>query len=411
MSPTSSLTAESMEKSLDQYRKVVGDEQIAQIFEEVSQLYDLHILAINSAFRGGGVAEILSNMIPLMNDAGLDIGWRILHGSTDFFRVTKKFHNALQGKKIHFTDLKKVIYREVNRSCSIYTHIDHDLVIIHDPQPLPLIKFYKKNRPWLWRCHVDLSEPNPEVWDFLKTFVLRYEEVILSSEDFVQEDLPTSQRILYPSIDPLSIKNKRIAQDTINRYLAKNNIQTDKPIIAQISRFDSWKDPLGMIKVFDLVKKEIDCQLVLLGGMARDDPEGQDVYEEITRKIGDREDVTLCTNGSDIFVNALQRSASVILQLSIKEGFCLAVTEALWKKTPVVATAAGGIPIQVKDGETGYLVEPKDYQKAAERVIQILENPSEAEEFGQKASQYVKDNFLITKHILNWLKIIKETVD
>lgn len=400
-----------MEKNLDQYRKVVGDEEIARIFEEATGLYDKHILMINSAFRGGGVAEILNSLLPLMNDAGLDIGWRILHGSPDFFQVTKKFHNALQGAKINFTEMKKAVYLEANQSFSKFTHIDHDLVIIHDPQPLPLIKFYKKKQPWIWRCHIDLTSPNQEVWDYLKTSVLRYDRVILSSESFKREDLPTSQQILYPSIDPLSIKNREIGEKTISRYLGKNNISTDKPIIAQISRFDRWKDPLGAISVFELVKEQIDCQLILLGGMARDDPEGQIVYEEITKKVAGRKDIKLVTNASDIFVNVLQRSASVILQMSIKEGFGLTVTEALWKGTPVVTTKTGGIPLQIKDGEVGFSVDPKDYESAFQKVERVLEDPALASEMGKRGKQFVKENFLITSHILNWIKIIKEMID
>lgn len=400
-----------MQKTLDQYRKVVGDEKIARIFEEATGLYDKHILMINSTFRGGGVAEILNSLIPLMNDAGLDIGWRILHGSPDFFQVTKKFHNALQGAKINFTEMKKAVYLEANQSFSKFTHIDHDLVIIHDPQPLPLIKFYKKKQPWIWRCHIDLTSPNQEVWDYLKTFVLRYDKVILSSPDFKKRDLPTSQQVLYPSIDPLSIKNREIGEKTISRYLGKNNILTDKPIIAQISRFDRWKDPLGAISVFERVKEQIDCQLILLGGMARDDPEGQIVYEEITKKVEGRKDIKLITNASDIFVNVLQRSASVILQMSIKEGFGLTVTEALWKGTPVVTTKTGGIPLQIKDGEVGFSVDPKDYESAFQKVEEILEDPKLAREMGKRGKQFVKENFLITSHILNWIKIIKEMID
>ncbi|MFQ6052421.1 MAG: glycosyltransferase, partial [Candidatus Hydrothermarchaeota archaeon] len=361
--------------SLEDYREIVGDEVISKIYRKARVLYGKHILHINSTYQGGGVAEMLTSLVPLMNVIGIDVGWRILHGNPDFFSITKKFHNALQGEPINLTEIKKRIYMQTNEDFSVYTHIDHDCVIIHDPQPLPLIKFYKKKQPWIWRCHIDLSNPNKELWEFLKNFILRYDTVVISSEKYKREDLPVEQRVIYPAIDPLSPKNIEISERVISKYLKKFNIPTDKPLITQISRFDKWKDPEGVLEVFKLVKKEVDCRLVLCGCMAADDPESLLVYEKVKRKakrLIENKDVIFTISENNILVNALQRISAVIIQKSIKEGFGLSVTEALWKGKVVVASNVGGISLQIKDGENGFLVEPYDTEGFADRIIKIL---------------------------------------
>jgi len=401
---------------LEDYRKIVGDEIIGGISGKARNLYGKHILNINSTYQGGGVAEILNNLIPLMNDIGIDAGWRTLHGYPDFFGITKKFHNALQGEEIHFTERKKRVYSQANGDFSAYTHIDHDCVIIHDPQPLPLIKFYKKRQPWIWRCHVDLSKPNDKVWEFLSSFILRYDMVILSNKSYIKKDLPVEQRIVYPAIDPLSSKNMEIPEKDISKYLRKFRVTTDKPIIAQISRFDKWKDPEGVIKVFNLVKEKVDCRLVLCGNIATDDPEGLKMYERVERqakRLIDKGDIILITDpaaSNFIFINILQRMSSVMIQKSIKEGFCLAVTEALWKETPVVASNVGGIPLQVKDGENGFLLDPHDTQGFADRIIEILKNPTLAHEMGKKGKEIVRKNFLITRLLSDYLDLLIDTI-
>lgn len=400
-----------MRRSVEDYREIVGDEVISEIHRRARKLYGKHILHINSTYQGGGVAEMLSSLIPLMNDVGMDVGWVILHGEPDFFTVTKKFHNALHGERINLSEMKKGLYIMTNEDFSVYTHIHHDCVIVHDPQPLPLIKFYKKQRPWIWRCHVDLSNPNEEVWEFLKTYILRYDMVIVSNEKYRRNDLPVEQRVIYPAIDPLLPKNIEISDGVISKYLDKFDISTDKPLITQISRFDKWKDPEGVIEAFKLVKEKIDCRLVLCGDMATDDPEGSEIYSRVWRKAGGlikKGDVMLITAGHDILVNALQRSSAVIIQKSLREGFGLTVTEALWKGKPVVASNVGGIPLQIADGENGFLVEPYDTKGFADRVIKILQNPRLAEEMGKKSKEIVRNNFLITRLLLDYLDLLNE---
>lgn len=402
--------------SLEDYKEIVGVKVIGEIHRKASRLYGKHILHINSTYQGGGVAEILSSFVPLMNDIGMDAGWRILHGNPDFFGITKKFHNALQGEPIHFTEMKKQLYKQANEDFSTFTHIDHDCVIIHDPQPLPLIKFYKKRQPWIWRCHVDLSDPNERLWEFLSAFMLRYDVIILSNEKYRKKDFPVEQRIIYPAIDPLTSKNMEISDKDISKYLKKFGVSNDKTFITQISRFDKWKDPEGVIKVFKLVKEKVDCRLVLCGNMATDDPEGTRIYERvkgIAKELIERGDVILVTDPASsnyMFVNALQRISSVIIQKSIKEGFCLAVTEALWKGTPVVASNVGGIPLQVKDGENGFLVESDDTQGFADRIIEILQNPDLAKEMGKKGKEIVRKNFLITRILSDYLDLLTDVI-
>ncbi len=399
---------------LEDYRDIVGDDVISTIYKKAGQLFDKHILHINSTYQGGGVAEILSSLIPLMNDTGIDAGWRILHGSSDFFTITKKFHNALQGHKINFTEMKKRLYLEANRDVSVYTHIDHDCVIIHDPQPLPLIRYYKKKQPWIWRCHVDLSNPNKEVWEFLKLFILRYDIALISSEDYKRKDLPVDQRVVHPTINPLSPKNKKISDKVISKFLKKFNVPQDKPLIAQISRFDRFKDPEGVVEVFKKIRKEVDCRLVLCGSMAADDPEGIQIFERVERKakrLIDNNDIILITSENNILVNALQRSSHVIIQKSLREGFGLAVTEALWKEKPVVASKVGGIRLQINDGENGFLVDPQDTDAFAERVIKLLKDPDLAREMGQKGHQTVKEKFLITRLLIDYLDVLNEVIN
>jgi len=400
--------------SLEDYKEIVGVNVIGEIHRKASRLYGKHILHINSTYQGGGVAEILNSFVPLMNDIGIDAGWRIVHGNPDFFTITKKYHNALQGEPIHFTEMKKQLYMQANENFSTYTHIDHDCVIIHDPQPLPLIKFYKKRQPWIWRCHVDLSDPNERLWEFLSTFMLRYDIIILSNEEYRKKDFPVEQRIVYPAIDPLTSKNMEISDKDVSKYLKKFGVSTDKPLITQISRFDKWKDPEGVIKVFKRVKEKFDCRLVLCGNMATDDPEGPRIYERVkgvAKELIERGDVVLVTDPASsnyIFINALQRISSVIVQKSIKEGFCLAVTEALWKGTPVVASNVGGIPLQVIDGENGFLVESDDTQGFADRIIEILHNPDLAKEMGKNGKEIVRKNFLITRSLSDYLDLLTD---
>lgn len=398
-------------RAIDEYRGIVGDKVISDIVKMAKNLYGLRVLHINSTYYGGGVAEMLYSLIPLMNDVGVSVDWRILRGTPEFFTITKKFHNAIQGDPINLSDIKKTLYIQNNQDFASYCQIDADCVIIHDPQPLPLIRFYKRKQPWIWRCHVDLSRPNPQLWDYLKGFILRYDRVIVSDCRYMKEDLPMDYSVIHPVIDPLSSKNKEISKDLIMRTLKKYAVPTDKPILTQISRFDKWKDPANVIEMFKLVKARIDCRLVLCGSMAADDPEGIQIYQKILQRANNhvaKRDVILLTVEDNILVNALQRISSVVIQKSIREGFGLTVTEALWKEKPVVASNVGGIPLQMADGETGYLIDPTDIKTGAARVISILENPVEAKRLGTNGREMVRKKFLITRHLYDDLKMLND---
>ncbi|MEA1925061.1 MAG: glycosyltransferase [Candidatus Altiarchaeota archaeon] len=396
-----------MRKRLDKYRDVVSDDVVDLIHEESSKLSDKHIVHINSTYEGGGVAELLKSIVPLMNDAGIKTGWRILFGSFGFYQITKEFHNALQGGELNLNTEKKREYEEINENNATFMHLDHDCVIIHDPQPLPLIKFIEKKQPWIWRAHMELSNPSQLLLSYLQQFITGYDSIVVSKESYrLPYDSP--QRIIHPSIDPLSLKNRDMKDDAVSKLLSEFGIDRDKPIISQISRFDRWKDPSGVMKVFDLVKKKIDCRLVLLGSTALDDPEGEGIYYKLLKQMNKYEDVYVISQANDALVNAVQRASSVVLQKSLREGFALTVSEALWKKTPVVASNVGGIPLQVRDGFNGYLVEPSDYKQCADRVIKLLLNPENAREMGLNGREYVRDNFLITRHLLDWIRYLKE---
>ena len=399
--------------SLDRFGDILGDEAIENIYAEASSLSEKTLVHINSTYQGGGVAEILNSLIILMNDVGIKTDWRVLHGNPDFFSVTKKFHNALQGEKINLTDLKKKIYYITNANNAIFTHLNHDFVIVHDPQPLPIITCYKKRQSWVWRCHIDISDPMKALWNYLKMFILKYDAMIVSMDKFRERDLPDHimpQYIIRPSINPLNIKNANISKSTISKYMEKMGITQDKPIISQVSRFDKWKDPEGMIRIFRLIKKKVDCKLVLMGSMATDDPEGQDIFENVEKNVGDDKDVHLVMNAPDIAVNALQRASSVVIQRSLKEGFAITVSEALWKGTPVVASSVGGIPSQVIDGKDGYLLEPMDLDGFADKIIHLINNPDVAKKMGQYGRNHVKNNFLITRHLLDYIHLMKKLI-
>ncbi len=400
-------------RTIDEYRHLVGDKVISEIIRLAKNLYGLRVLHINSTYYGGGVAEMLYSLIPLLNDVGIAADWRILRGTPEFFTITKKFHNAVQGDELNLTDVKKSLYLQNNQDFASYCKIDAECVIIHDPQPLPLIRFYKRRQPWIWRCHVDLSHPNPQLWEYLKGFILRYDHVVVSDVQYWKEDLPLPHSIIHPVIDPLSSKNKDIPKSLIAKTLKKHGVPTDKPIITQISRFDKWKDPANVIEMYKLVKEHVDCRLVLCGSMASDDPEGIMMYEKIHKLANNHlasKDIILITAEDNILVNALQRVSAVVIQKSIREGFGLTVTEALWKETPVLASNVGGIPLQMVDGETGYLIDPYDTKTGAERIVSLLQHPDEAKRMGTAGKELVRKKFLITRHLYDDLKLLSDLI-
>ena len=395
---------------LNKYKKFCDKETLSVIVARAKKLADKHIVFISSTYQGGGVAEMLNSLIFLFNEIGIKVGWRILHGSTDFFVTTKKIHNALQGEKINLSKRKKDLYTEGNRRFSIYTHLDHDMVVVHDPQPLPLINYYKKTQPWIFRCHLDVSQTNLDVWPYIKSFIDKYDRIIVSKEEY-KRDLKIPHTVLHPAIDPLTTKNHFFSQKTINKILTKYKISTDKPIIAQISRFDKWKDPLEVIKIFEKVREKANCSLILLGSAASDDPEWSNIFRKTLKKAEKskfKNDIKILMVNSDILVNCLQRKASVIIQKSIKEGFGLVVAEALYKGTPVVASNVGGIPLQIIDGFNGYLLDPFDIQGFADKILLLLKDDSLRTRLGKNGTAHIKNNFLITRSLSDWLNIFEQ---
>lgn len=393
---------------LENYRGIVEDNLLYSLYQRARKLYGKRILNINSTSLGGGVAEILNSIIPLMNSIGVYAGWRVLHGNPDFFNTTKKLHNGIQGQKYDTLSCEELkIYDETNESFSKYTHVNHDLVVIHDPQPLPLIQYCKKMQPWIWRCHIDASKNN-NIIEMLKNYIIKYDKVIVSSEKYIMKDFPVPYKIMAPAIDPFSSKNKDLYDINILKILKSFKIPTNKPLITQVSRFDKWKDPLGVISIFEKVLQNVDCRLVLCGSMAADDPEGLMIYEKVKKEakyLIEKGYVILTTVESNLLVNALQRASSVIIQKSIKEGFGLTVTESLWKKKPVVASNIGGIPLQIEDGVSGFLVDPLDINIFADKVIEILKNPKLAYSLGAEGCNRVKNKFLITRLLEDYLDL------
>jgi len=360
-------------------------------------------LHINSTKAGGGVAEILQRMIPILNGLGINTRWEIIEGDDRFFDITKKIHNAMQGNPEKFTKDMWDHHYEVNRMNAAKLDLDANAVLIHDPQPAPLIKFRKKGK-WIWRCHIDVSNPVKEVSDHLTRYCSKYHAAVFSVSRFTRA-MAIDEFIIPPSIDPLSDKNRDLKPEEIHETLERLGIQQDRPIILQVSRFDRFKDPVGVIEAYKTVRKYNDCILILAGSPATDDPEGEIVLNEVRDYAADDPDIhiLLLPPFSDKDINALQRSATVILQKSLKEGFGLTVSEAMWKAKPVIGGAVGGIPLQIVHGITGFLVH--SVEGAAFRIRQFLNNPEMARRMGEKGREYVRSNFLITRQTRDYLSI------
>jgi trehalose synthase len=387
--------------TIDDYKRYVDTHVIERIKEKAREIQGLHVTHVNSTYYGGGVATLLGSLTLLMNSAGIRTGWRVIQGSPDFFSVTKKIHNALQGHEINLTELKKDIYEEVVYENTIRNYLDHDRVIIHDPQPLPMVLHYRKRGPWIWRCHIDPTGRDEELWLYLRKFIEAYDAVIFSLEEYKQE-LETPQVFFTPTIDPFSIKNREMDQEQIRDRLDHHGIPTDLPIVTQISRFDRWKDPEGVIKAFKLAREEVNTTLVLLGNVATDDPEGEEVYQSLLDQREER--IIILSREDTALVNALQSRAAVVLQKSIREGFGLTVSEAMWKSTPVIGGNVGGIKHQIDHGENGFLVD--SVEEAAERIVQLVKDEDLRKRMGEKAREKVRENFLMTRLLENYLDLL-----
>ncbi|MFC1703774.1 glycosyltransferase [Candidatus Omnitrophota bacterium] len=387
--------------NLEDYYPIVGTSVIDDLRLLADKLKGKVIQNVNSTAVGGGVAEILNRMIPLLKQLGVDAHWTVIRGGEQFFEVTKKFHNALHGREESITKHDFEIFNETAER-NIQEHDTFgDIMFIHDPQPISLIKKRKDNK-WLWRCHIDVSSPNQQVWSYLNDFIAQYDASVFSSPNFSQK-LPIRQYLVAPSIDPLSDKNKELPPEVIREVLKKYGISKKKPIITQVSRFDYLKDPVGVIEAYKMVKKYNDCQLVLAGGTATDDPESSKVLAEVQERAAKDRDIhiLLIPSGSDIEINALQRASDVIVQKSIKEGFGLTVSEALWKGKPMVASAVGGITLQIKHRYSGLLC--RSVEGASFAIKQLLNSPAYAKKLGENGRAHIRQNFLLTRHLRDYM--------
>jgi trehalose synthase len=392
---------------IEDYRQYIGTAAIERIRRKARLVQNLHVVNVNSTYYGGGVAQLLSSLTLLLNSLGIKTGWRAIHGPPDFFSITKKMHNALQGADINLTDLKIGIYEQVIYENAIRNHLDHDMVIIHDPQPLPMVNHYRKSCPWIWVCHIDLTNPHRKLWNYLRPFIEKYDTVILSQKEF-RQPVKIPQMFFMPAIDPFSITNKPLREDEIDERLNYYKIPTDLPLVVQISRFDRWKDPEGVIEAFKLARKKVDATLVLLGNVATDDPEGEAVYNSLLSSREER--IIILSRQDGALVNALQRRASVVVQKSIREGFGLTVAEAMWKGTPVIGGNVGGIRSQIQNGVNGFLV--SSAEEAAERMVQVLKDAKLRQKLGRAARETVKRHFLMTRYLEQYLDLFNsyETV-
>ena len=385
---------------IEQYEPLIGAEAVERIMLKAKRLNDLRVVNISSTFYGGGVAEILSSLTLAQRAIGIRADWRLIQGSPDFFSVTKKLHNALQGAAIELTDLKRHHYEQIVFQNALRMDLEADVVVIHDPQPLPLVTHFRRTCPWIWRCHIDLSQPNQAAWNYLRGFVEQYDAVIMSLPEYKRK-LPTPQLFFMPAIDPFSTKNCQLDEAEIDERLAHYGIPDDLPIVAQISRFDRWKDPEGVIRAFKLARKEVDATLVLLGNVATDDPEGQQVFESL---LGCKEErILILTCEDSALVNALQRRAAVVMQKSLREGFGLTVTEAMWKGAAVIGGDCGGIRHQIEDGVNGFLV--STVAQAAQRIVQLLKDESLRHRLGKAANESVRRNFLMSRLVEQYLDL------
>jgi trehalose synthase len=400
------------DKRVDEYAGPAGEEAVERLREAARPFVGASVLHVNSTAYGGGVAELLQSQLPLMKDLGIETTWALVEGSDDYFAVTKAVHNALQGAEVPWTEEMREAYLERIRANAAKYAERFDYVFIHDPQPAALLLMLeeedRRSGRWIWRCHIDLSSPFRPVWEFFEPIVNRYDAAVFTLEDFVQPGVTPRLAFIPPSIDPLSTKNLEIADETVSEVLRTYGIDRDRPIVVQVSRFDPWKDPLGVIDAFRLARKEFPgLQLIMAGSMAHDDPEGMrflDLTEE--HRAGDA-DIHLLTNVHNVGnleINAFQRASTVVVQKSIREGFGLVVAEGMWKEKPVIGGNVGGIRLQIVDGETGYLVD--SVEGCAERILQLLANPELRHTIGRAACERVRERFLTLRELEDYLRLM-----
>ena len=398
------------DRSLAAYAPIVGEQVIESIRQAAGPLRDARVVHINATAFGGGVAEMLVTLVPLMRDVGLDAEWQVIEGEDEFFNVTKACHNGLQGMDIPFTGEMKAVWQRYNEMNAARFEGQYDFVVVHDPQPAGMLHYHghEGGKHWAWRCHIDTSHPNPAYWDFFAPYIAGYEASIFTMEQYVGPGVaPEYLAIITPTIDPLSPKNAPLAQDRAREIVARFGIDVSRPLITQVSRFDPWKDPLGVIDAYRIVKAQVPgVQLALVGSMASDDPEGWYYLDKTIRHAGKDFDIHILHNFHGVGaleVGAFQTGSDVVVQKSTREGFGLVVTEALWKEKPVVGGNAGGIPLQVLDGETGFLVD--SVEECGEKMLYLLQHPQEAARMGAAAREHVRCNFLTTRHLADYLQL------
>ncbi len=392
---------------LDDYRQIIGQAHLDSLRFLARDLKGKTIKMVNSTAVGGGVAEMLNRLGPLLSELEVPTHWDVITGGNDFFEVTKAFHNALHGSEYELTKAAQEIFLTYNEQNRARLQFDEEMVVIHDPQPVGLIRSREQSRAsWVWRCHIDLSNPNERVWEFLRPFVERFDAAIFSSQSFARQ-LPIPQYLFYPCIDPLSEKNKELPEASVQKVCDEFGIDRSRPIVTQVSRFDRLKDPVGVVRAFKLAKKYVDCQLVLAGGGASDDPEGTAVLREVKEEAGNDPDIIIldlppwCAHE----INAIQRASTIVVQKSLKEGFGLTVTEALWKGKPAIAGAVGGIPNQIIHKLTGVLVH--SVEGCAFQIRYLLTHPDFARQIGANGREHVKENFLMTTNVKRWLLLFR----
>lgn len=399
------------QKKYADYLEFLDPDDVREIEEQLGRLKGKKIAMVSATGFGGGVAEKLHSLVPLMNDLGVNVDWWVISGCPDhFYNVTKSFHNCLQGQEGELEQRDREIFLHYNElNAFLMQDWQYDFVVIHDPQPAALISHRENSHTrWIWRCHIDTSTPNLDYWNFLYQYISRYDACIFTMPDYVRENHGLQNvTFITPSIDPLSNKNILLELERAQEIVTSFGVDINRPLISQISRFDPWKDPLGVLDVYRIVKKELpEIQLALVGSMALDDPEGWDYLYRTLRKAGEDYDIKIVTNFNGITgleVNAFQTVSDVILQKSLKEGFGLTVTEGLWKGRPVIAGNVGGIKLQIEDGVNGYLV--STVEECAEKVLNVLRNPMLAREMSEQGREKVRKNFLVTGNILNYLRL------
>lgn len=398
-------------RRLEDYRASIGSDALDELRALAAPLRGARVLQINATPYGGGVSELLRSLVPLERDLGLVADWKIISGDEAFFDVTKRLHNGLQGARVAISPVDRDRYVVANRANATQLEEEYDVIIVHDPQPAALLTLHGKGTArWVWRCHIDTASPDPETWQFLRVFLEEYDTAVFTMADFVPSDLPIERRaIIPPAIDPLSPKNMELDGALIDRVLGWVGTDPDVPLVTQVSRFDPWKDPLGVIAAYRLAREALpDLQLALVGSMALDDPEGWTIYRQIEEASHGDPLIHVFTNLTgvgNLEVNAFQRRSRVIIQKSRREGFGLVVAEALWKRTPVVAGRVGGIPLQMPEGTGGFLVD--GVEDCAQRLVELLRDPDLAASLGENGREHVRRHFLLSRLLADELRLIE----